>query len=148
MSLNNQLAEHMKEAMRAKDRTRLSVIRMLRADLQNEAIQQGVDTLSDDDAIMIVSRQVKQLNESIEEFTAAGRDDLVEKSEQELAIVEQYMPEQLSEEELEDIVKNAIESTGATTKREFGKVMGAVMPQVQGKADGSQVQKLVQQLLP
>lgn len=148
MSLNNQLAEHMKEAMKAKDRTRLSVIRMLRADLQNEAIQQGVDTLSDDDAIMIVSRQVKQLNESIEEFTAAGRDDLVEKSEQELAIVEQYMPEQLSEEELEDIVKNAIESTGATTKREFGKVMGAVMPQVQGKADGSQVQKLVQQLLP
>lgn len=148
MSLNNELAEHMKEAMREKDRTRLSVIRMLRAALQNEAIQQGVDTLSDEDSIKIVSRHVKQLNESIEEFSAAGRDDLVEKSKQELAIVEQYMPEQLSEEELEEIVKKAIESTGATTKREFGQVMGAVMPQVQGKADGSQVQKLVQQLLP
>lgn len=148
MSLNNQLTEHMKQAMKEKDKTRLSVIRMLRAALQNEAIQQGVDELSADDAIMIVSRQVKQVNESIGEFTSAGRDDLVEKSKQELAILEQYMPEQLSEAELEDIVKKAIESTGATSKREFGKVMGAVMPQIKGKADGSQVQKLVQQLLP
>lgn|SRR5690625_3175657 len=148
MSLNNQLTEHMKEAMKDKDRTRLSVIRMLRAALQNEAIEKGVDELSDDDAIVIVSRQAKQLNESISEFTAAGRDDLVEKSKQELAILEQYMPEQLSEEELKEIVEQAIESTGATSKREFGKVMGAVMPQVKGKADGSEVQKLVQQLLP
>lgn len=148
MSLTNQLTEHMKEAMREKDRTRLSVIRMLRAALQNEAIAQGVDTLSEEDELMIISRQVKQLNESIEEFTTAGRDDLVEKSKTELAIVEQYMPEQLSEEELKEIVEKAIDSTGAKTKREFGKVMGAVMPQVKGKADGSQVQKLVQQLLP
>lgn len=148
MSLNNQLTEHMKQAMREKDKTRLSVIRMLRAALQNEAIEKGVDKLSDEDAVVIVSRQVKQLNESISEFTAAGRDDLVEKSEQELAILERYMPEQLSEAELKEIVEKAIETTGATSKREFGKVMGAVMPQIKGKADGSQVQKLVQQLLP
>lgn len=138
----------MKQAMKEKDKTRLSVIRMLRAALQNEAINQGVDTLSEDDEVMILSRQVKQINESLTEFKSAGRDDLVEKSEQELAILEQYLPEQLTEEEIEEIVKKAIESTGATSKKEFGKVMGAVMPQVKGKADGSQVQKLVQQLLP
>jgi|SRR5699024_2400562 len=148
MSLNKQLTDHMKQAMKEKDKTRLSVIRMLRAALQNEAINQGVDTLSEDDEVMILSRQVKQINESLTEFKSAGRDDLVEKSEQELAILEQYLPEQLTEEEIEEIVKKAIESTGATSKKEFGKVMGAVMPQVKGKADGSQVQKLVQQLLP
>lgn len=147
MSLNNQLIEHMKEAMKEKDKTRLSVIRMLRAALQNEAINQGVENLSTDDEIMIVSRQVKQLNESIAEFTSAGRNDLVEQSRKELAVIEQYMPEQLSEEELKEIVKKAIESTGATSKKEFGKVMGVIMPQVKGKADGSRVQKLVQQLL-
>lgn len=148
MSLNKQLTEHMKEAMKEKDKTRLSVIRMLRAALQNEAINQGVDTLSEEDELMILSRQVKQLNESIDEFNAANREDLVEKSEQELAILSQYMPAQLSDEELKEIVKQAIETTGASSKREFGKVMGAVMPKVKGKADGSRVQKLVQQLLP
>lgn len=148
MSLNKQLTEHMKEAMKEKDKTRLSVIRMLRAALQNEAINQGVDTLSEEDELMILSRQVKQLNESIDEFNAANREDLVEKSEQELAILSQYMPAQLSDEELKEIVKQAIETTGASSKREFGKVMGVVMPKVKGKADGSRVQKLVQQLLP
>ncbi|HZW68037.1 MAG TPA: GatB/YqeY domain-containing protein [Pseudogracilibacillus sp.] len=148
MSLNKQLTEHMKEAMKEKDKTRLSVIRMLRAALQNEAINQGVDTLSEEDEIMILSRQVKQLNESIAEFKAANREDLVEKSEEELTILSQYMPAQLSDDELEEIVKQAIETTAASSKREFGKVMGAVMPQVKGKADGSRVQKLVQELLP
>lgn len=148
MSLNKQLTEHMKQAMKEKDKTRLSVIRMLRAALQNEAISQGVETLSEEDEVMILSRQVKQLNESIAEFKAANREDLVEKSEQELDILSQYMPAQLSDEELEEIVKQAIDTTGASSKREFGKVMGAVMPQVKGKADGSRVQKLVQQLLP
>src|SRR5699024_4233607 len=148
MSLNKQLTDHMKEAMKEKDKTRLSVIRMLRAALQNEAINQGVDTLSEEDEIMILSRQVKQLNESIAEFKAANREDLVEKSEEELTILSQYMPAQLSDDELEEIVKQAIETTAASSKREFGKVMGAVMPQVKGKADGSRVQKLVQELLP
>lgn len=147
MSLNSLLTEHMKVAMKEKDKTRLNVVRMLRAALQNEAIDQGVKQLSEDDEVMIVSRQAKQLNESIAEFSDAGREDLVEKAKEELSIVEQYLPEQLSEEALRDIVQKAIDSTGATSKKEFGKVMGAVMPQVKGKADGSRVQKLVQALL-
>ncbi|HLS22497.1 MAG TPA: GatB/YqeY domain-containing protein [Pseudogracilibacillus sp.] len=147
MDLNKQLVQDMKEAMKDKDKTRLSVIRMLRAALQNEAIAKGVDSLSEEDAMMIVSRQVKQMQESLEEFKAANRDDLIEKAEAELAVIEQYMPEQLTEAELEEIVKKAITSTGAKTKREFGKVMGTVMPQVRGKADGSIVQQIVQRLL-
>ncbi len=147
MDLNKQLVQDMKEAMKDKDKTRLSVIRMLRAALQNEAIAKGVDSLSEEDAMMIVSRQVKQMQESLEEFKAANRDDLIEKTEAELAVIEQYMPEQLTEAELEEIVKKAITSTGAKTKREFGKVMGTVMPQVRGKADGSIVQQIVQRLL-
>lgn len=147
MDLNKQLVQDMKEAMKDKDKTRLSVIRMLRAALQNEAIAKGVESLSEEDAMMIVSRQVKQMQESLEEFKAANRDDLIEKTEAELAVIEQYMPEQLTEAELEEIVKKAITSTGAKTKRDFGKVMGTVMPQVRGKADGSIVQQIVQRLL-
>jgi len=147
MDLNKQLVQDMKEAMKDKDKTRLSVIRMLRAALQNEAIAKGVESLSEEDAMMIVSRQVKQMQESLEEFKAANRDDLIEKTEAELAVIEQYMPEQLTEAEIEEIVKKAITSTGAKTKRDFGKVMGTVMPQVRGKADGSIVQQIVQRLL-
>lgn len=147
MSLNKLLAEHMKQAMKDKDKIRLSVIRMVRAALQNEAINQGVEELSEVDELTILSREVKQRNESLQEFKAAGRDDLVEQVEAELTILQQYLPKQLSEEELEDIIKLAIESTGATSKKDFGKVMGTVMPQIKGKADGSKVQKLVQKLL-
>lgn len=137
----------MKQAMKDKDKIRLSVIRMVRAALQNEAINQGVEELSEVDELTILSREVKQRNESLQEFKAAGRDDLVEQVEAELTILQQYLPKQLSEEELEDIIKLAIESTGATSKKDFGKVMGTVMPQIKGKADGSKVQKLVQKLL-
>lgn len=147
MSLNKLLTEHMKQAMKDKDKVRLSVIRMVRAALQNEAINKGVETLSEEEELAILSREVKQRNESIQEFKSAGRDDLVEKTETELAILQEYLPEPLTDEELGDLIKQAIETTGATSKKDFGKVMGAVMPQVKGKADGSHVQKLVQKLL-
>ncbi len=147
MELNKRLVQDMKTAMKEKDKTRLSVIRMLRAALQNEAIAKGVDSLSEEDAMLIVSRQAKQLQESLDEFKKANREDLLEKTANELAIVQEYMPEQLSEAEIEELVKQAILSTGAKTKREFGKVMGAVMPKVKGRADGSTVQKIVKELL-
>ena len=147
MSLNNQLNEHMKQAMKDKAKERLSVIRMLRAALQNEAINQGVETLSSEDELTILSREVKQRNESLQEFQAANRKDLVEKVKRELDILNEYMPEQLSDSELEQLIKETIAAIGATSKREFGKVMGAVMPKVKGKADGAHVQKLVQQFL-
>ena len=147
MSLNETLTEHMKEAMKTKNKVRLSVIRMIRAALQNEAINKGVKTLSEVDELSVLAREVKQRNDSLEQFKKAGRDDLVKQVEKELEILKAYMPEPLSDEELEDLIKQAIEQTGATDKKDFGKVMGVVMPQVKGKADGARVQKLVQKLL-
>lgn len=138
----------MKQAMREKNREKLSVIRMVRASLQNEAIQKGVEDLTEEDELTILSREVKQRQDSLKEFSDAKREDLVEKVEQELAILEQYLPEQLSEEELRKVIQETIEEVGATSKREFGKVMGSVMSKVKGKADGSAVRALVQELMP
>ncbi|HLR72182.1 MAG TPA: GatB/YqeY domain-containing protein [Pseudogracilibacillus sp.] len=147
MSLINRLNDDMKQAMRVKDKEKLSVIRMVKASLQNEAIHLGVDTLEDDDELTILSRELKQRNDSLIEFKQAGRDDLVEKIEKEIEILQIYMPEQLTEDEIEAIIIQAIKDTNATSKKEFGKVMGTVMPKVKGKADGKIVQKLVQKHL-
>lgn len=147
MSLLEQLNEHMKQAMREKDKDRLSVIRMVKASLQNEAINLGVDQLSNEDELTILTREVKQRNESLKEFASANRDDLVRKIEKELSILNDYMPEQLTEQELNQIIQEVITKVNANSKQDFGKVMGALMPQVKGKADGATVQKLVQQHL-
>lgn len=147
MSLLERLNEDMKQAMRAKDKDKLSVIRMVKASLQNEAINLGVNELQEDDELTILSRELKQRNESLKEFKDAGRDDLVEKLEKEIEILQVYMPEQLSENEMEQLVEQTISALNATSKSDFGKVMGAIMPKVKGKADGSVVQKLVQKHL-
>ena len=104
-------------------------------------------SLSEDVELTVLSREVKQRKDSLHEFDKAGRQDLVDKLRTELAIVELYMPKQLSEEELAEIVKETISEVGAKSKAEMGKVMSAIMPKVKGKADGSLVNKLVQQHL-
>ncbi|MBC1492085.1 GatB/YqeY domain-containing protein [Listeria booriae] len=147
MSLLNQLNEDMKQAMRAKEKDKLSVIRMLKAALQNEAIRLGTDDLSPDDEVTILSREMKQRRDSLNEFEKAGREDLVDQLKQEIVIVEGYLPKQLSEEEIAEIVKVTIEEVGATSPADFGKVMTVVMPKVKGKADGNAVNKFVKQYL-
>lgn len=147
MSLLDRLNEDMKQAMRAKDKDKLSVIRMVKAALQNEAISQGVSELNEDQELSVLSREMKQRNESLKEFKNAGREDLVLKLEKEIEILKVYMPKQLSEDELEKIVQDTISELQVTSKKDFGKVMGAIMPKVKGKADGSIVQKLVQKHL-
>lgn len=146
MSLLERLNNDMKQAMKNKEKDKLSVIRMIKSSLQNEGIKLGKE-LAEDEELTVLSREMKQRKDSLHEFEKAGRDDLVEKLRTELTVVELYMPEQLSEEELTEIVKNAISEVGATSKAEMGKVMSAVMPQVKGKADGTLVNKLVQQHL-
>lgn len=136
----------MKQAMKNKEKDKLVVIRMIKAAIQNESIKLGRD-LSEEDELSVLSREVKQRKDSLHEFEKAGREDLVDKIRAELKHVEIYMPEQLSEEELAEIVKQAIADTGASSKKEMGKVMAALMPKVKGKADGSLVNKLVQQHL-
>lgn len=146
MSLLSTLNDDIKTAMKAKDKVTLQVIRMLKASIQNEQIKAGQD-LNEEEELTVLSREMKQRRDSLAEFEKAGRDDLAEKVKGEITVVERYLPAQLSAEEIRGIVKAAIEKTGAASPKEFGKVMGAVMPQVKGKADGSQVNAVVKELL-
>lgn len=147
MSLLERLNNDMKQAMKNKEKDKLSVIRMIKATMQNEAIKLGKQELSEEEELTVLSREMKQRKDSLHEFDKAGRSDLVEKLQQEISVVEIYMPKQLSEEEIADIVKQAIVDVDATSKADMGKVMSAIMPKVKGKADGSLVNKLVQQHL-
>ncbi|AND41559.1 MULTISPECIES: GatB/YqeY domain-containing protein [Cytobacillus] len=146
MSLLERLNEDMKQAMRNKEKEKLTVIRMIKASLQNEAIKLGKD-LNEEQELTVLSREVKQRKDSLHEFEKAGREDLVEKIRTELQYVELYMPKQLSEDEVSKIVAETVAETGASSKADMGKVMAAIMPKVKGKADGSLVNKLVQQHL-
>lgn len=146
VSLLSKLNDDMKTAMKAKEKETLQVIRMLKASLQNEQIKVGRD-LTEDEELTVLSREMKQRRDSLTEFEKAGREDLTEKVKGEITIVEQYLPAQLTDEEIRQIVVDAIEKTGATSPKEFGKVMGLVMPQVKGKADGNQVNAVVKELL-
>jgi uncharacterized protein len=147
MSLLERLNEDMKQAMKNKQKDRLSVIRMLKAALQNEAIKLGKQELTEDEELTVLSREVKQRKDSLQEFENAGREDLVEKIRTELTYVESYMPKQLTEEELTELIQQTITEVNASTKADMGKVMGAIMPKVKGRADGSLVNKLVQKHL-
>ncbi|PWA12473.1 hypothetical protein DCC39_05520 [Pueribacillus theae] len=146
MSLDKLLMEHMKQAMKNKEKDKLSVIRMVRSSLQNEAIKLGRE-LTEEDELTVLTREVKQRKDSLLEFDKAGREDLVNNVESEIKVLEAYLPTQLTDKELEQIVQETISEVGATSKKDFGKVMGAIMPKVKGKADGSVVNKLVQQHL-
>lgn len=146
MSLLERLNNDMKQAMKNKEKDKLSVIRMLKAALQNEELKQRHE-LTDEDELTVLSRELKQRKDSLEEFANADRTDLVDKVRIEIQFVEEYMPEQLSADEISEIVKQTISEVNATSKADMGRVMGALMPRVKGKADGSLVNKLVQQQL-
>src|SRR5699024_9419857 len=128
--------------MKARDKERLSVLRMIKASLQNEEISKGSE-LSGEEELTVLTREKKQRNDSLEEFKEAGRDDLIQGLEKELAIVNEYLPQQLSEEEVTAIVKETITETGASSPKDMGKVMSALMPKVKGKADGKLVSRIV-----
>lgn len=147
MSLLERLNNDMKQAMKNKEKDKLSVIRMMKASVQNEAIKLGKQELSEEEELTVLSRELKQRKDSLHEFEKAGREDLVEKLRTEITFVELYTPKQLSEEELSAIVEETISEVGANSKADMGKVMAAIMPKVKGKADGSLVNKLVQQHL-
>ncbi|MCA0986093.1 GatB/YqeY domain-containing protein [Guptibacillus algicola] len=146
MSLNDRLTTDMKVAMKNKEKQKLSVIRMVKSSLQNESIKLGHD-LTEEEELTVLTREVKQRKDSLQEFDKAGRSDLVQNLDEELSILTAYLPKQLSEEEVELLVKQVIAETGATSKQEMGKVMGALMPKVKGKADGGLVNRLVQKNL-
>lgn len=146
MSLLTTINEDIKTAMKAKDKETLAVLRMLKAAFQNEQIKTGKE-LSEDEELTLLSREMKQRRESLAEFQQAGREDLVEQTQEAIKIVEKYLPQQLTEDELHTIVSEAIAKVNATSMKDFGKVMGAVMPMTKGKADGNEINRLVKEQL-
>lgn len=148
MTLGEKIEADLKEALKSKDAIRVSTLRMLKAGMQNSAIEKRVEKLEDKDVISVISKQVKQHRESIDGFTKGAREDLVDKEKAELAILETYMPKQLSTEELKALIKSVIEKVGAKSKADMGKVMKAVMEEAKGQADGKTVSQLVSEELP
>lgn len=146
MSLSDRLNEDMKQAMKSQDKFKLSVIRMVRSTIKNSEIDLK-RSLDDNEVLDVLTREIKQRKDSLQEFTKAGRDDLAENLKAELVILAEYMPQQLSEEEVKAIVTQTIQQIGASSKADMGKVMTALMPQVKGRADGKLLNQLVQQLL-
>jgi uncharacterized protein YqeY len=132
----------MREAMLARDIRRVGTLRMAMAAFQNRRIELGRD-LTDEDVVDVLSKQMKLRRESIEHFKAAGRDAMVQVEEEESAIIAEFLPQQLSADELAAIVDAAIAETGASSPAEMGRVMGRVTPQTKGRADGKAVAELV-----
>ncbi|MCA1356687.1 GatB/YqeY domain-containing protein [Weissella cibaria] len=146
MSLLEQLTSDMKEAMKAKDKVTLGVVRMVKASVSNEQIKLGHD-LTADEELAVLSREMKQRVEEMESYKDADRADLAEEIQGQIDALKRYMPAQMSEEEVVAIVKETIAEVGASSKADLGKVMGALMPKVKGKADGKLVNTTVQSLL-
>ena len=142
MSLTEQLQADMKTAMRDGDAHRRDTLRMAIAAVQNAAKDKR-DDLTDEEALAVLTKQVKSRRESIKAYTDAGRDDLAAKEQAEIDVLGPYLPEQLGEDEIRVLVAEAIESTGASSSKDMGRVMGALMPKVKGRADGKLVSGIV-----
>ena len=146
MSLSEQIMSDMKEAMKARNKVRLNTVRMIKSALMNEKIKAGHD-LTAEEELTVLSREKKQREESIEEFTKANRKDLADETKQELTIVESYLPKQMTQEELNQAVSSAIAEVNAQGKSDFGKVMKVLMPKIKGKADGKAASDVVRKQL-
>ena len=148
MSLQERLLSDMKEAMKAKEagKLRLTVIRMVRASIKNAEINNKRD-LNDEEVLEILAREVKQRRDALPEYEKANRQDMVDNLKEEIKILQEYLPEQLTEAEITQLVQEVIEQVGANSPRDMGKVMGTLMPKVKGKADGKLVNKIVKDLL-
>jgi len=162
MSLKEKIKTETKEAMQAKDQLKVSVLRMLMAAVFNKEKEKrnrlskseedleklgGLSELTDEETLEVISSEVKKRKDSIEQYEKGNRQDLADQEKKELEILTAYLPEQMSEEEIRELVKAKIEELGATSPQETGKVMGALMPQLKGKADGVLISKIVQEEL-
>ena len=142
MTLQQRIESAMREAMLARDIRRVGTLRMAMAAFQNRRIELGRD-LTDEDVVDVLSKQMKLRRESIEHFKAAGRDAMVQVEEEESAIIAEFLPQQLSEDEISAIVAAAIAESGATSAADLGRVMSKVTPQTKGRADGRVVADMV-----
>jgi uncharacterized protein YqeY len=144
MSLAQKVSEEIKLAMKSGDKLRLETLRLLRAQLvEKEIAKRGKGQLTEEDEIGVLQSALKKRKESIELFKKGGRNDLVEKEQSEIEVLQTFLPEQLAQPELEQIVKKIVLETGAFSGKDFGKVMSAVMKTLRGKAEGELIQKIV-----
>lgn len=146
MSLKQQITDDMKAAMRAGDKRRLGVIRLIQAAIKQREVDERIE-LDDNQVLAVLDKMVKQRRESISQYEKAGRDELAEQESFEISVLQAYLPEPLSESEIEAIVGEAIEQAGASTIKDMGKVMGIVKPRVQGRADMGRVSALIKSRL-
>jgi uncharacterized protein YqeY len=146
MSLQQRLDDDLKAAMKSYDSLKTSVLRMVKAAIKNKQVEKRKD-LSDEEIISVISTLTKQRRESIDLFSKGGREDLAEKERQELAVLQLYLPGQLSPEDLDRIIMEAINESSAEGVKDIGKVMRLIMPRVQGAADGKVVNQRVKELL-
>lgn len=144
--LKQQINEQIKESLKSGDQLRLSTLRFLWASIQNEEIAKQRE-VTDEDVIAVIQRQIKQHRESIEAYQRGGRIDLVTKEQAELEILNKFLPQQLTEDEIKKVVEEAISVLPESERKNFGKVMGAVMAGVKGKAEGNMVGKVVKEVL-
>ena len=146
MSLKETLMQDLKTAMKTKDKRAKDTITMVRAAIKQKEVDERVD-LDDEGVLKVLSKEIKERRGSIEEFEKAGRDDLVESTKAEIDVLMKYMPEQLSEEELEKLIRQVMEENNITEKKQMGLLMKNIMPRVQGRADGKAVNAIVNRIL-
>ncbi|MBC8235260.1 GatB/YqeY domain-containing protein [bacterium] len=142
MTLQERIKEDMKQAMKEKNKLKLDAIRMLRGAIRNKEIEKKTE-LDDDGVLQVLANQIKKRKDLIEQFRDAGRMDLVERESEQLRAMEIYMPQQLSLEEIKGLIDEVITETGASSMRDMGKVMSTIMPRIQGRADGKEVNQIV-----
>ena len=147
MKLEERIETDLKKAMKDRDQNKVSVLRMLKAEIGSLFIAKKRTELKDDDITKLIRTQIRKHKDSIEQFTKGGRAELAEKEKAEMEVLTAYMPQELSPEELEKIVREAIKETGATSKADMGKVMKIAMGKVKGRADGKAVSQAVSGLL-
>jgi uncharacterized protein YqeY len=146
MSILERLEQDMKKAAKARDSERLGVIRYVRAQAKNRSIELGRE-LEDEDVLGVLAKLARQHAESIEQFTVGGRDELVAAERRKLDVLKEYLPAELGDDELDEIVRAVIDETGAEGPRDIGVVMKTLMPRVRGRADGGKVKSLVESRL-
>jgi len=135
MPLKQRITEDMKTAMRAGDKRRLGVIRLIMAAIKQREVDERIDGLSDDQVLVVLDKMVKQRRESVAQYEKAGRDDLAEQETFEIQVLQDYLPEALSDSEIDALIEQALADTGANSMKDMGKVMGALKPKLQGRAD-------------
>ena len=147
MSLKEQIIADVKTAMKAGDKDKVSTLRMVHSAIKNKEIEVRPKDLTEQDVLSVLKKLSKQRKDSIEQFQKAGRDDLVQKEQKELQFLEEYLPQQMGEAEVKAAVEEAIKESGATSMKDMGKVMQAVLAKTDGAADNKLVSQLVKSLL-